>query len=332
MSTRLSKPQRTELQNVIISKFKGEETITDEEIAKRIVSCTTRTIRRARSKILKHGTIDPPRRATGRPREVTENMWLALKNHLEEHPCLSQQSMADFLFEQYQVKVSRFNIGRVLKRAGWTKKVTRTIAKERNPDLRDDYIERRSHYKVKQMIFIDESGSDRGLAILERGYAPKGVTPVQTKRFHRGKRVQVLPAYTIDGVIYSEVYEENTDVNIVEGFLERLLPLCGRYPAPRSVIFMDNASFHFFSPALKDKFTQAGVIIEYQSPYSPDLNPIEYLFGSVKNRIRKQFLEDEDLIQGDFKSYLQMQIRVVGENKRVARGHFRKAQISTEEA
>jgi hypothetical protein len=39
------------------------------------------------------------------------------------------------------------------------------------------------------MIFIDESDSDRGLAILGRGYAPKGVTPMQIKRFHRGKTV-----------------------------------------------------------------------------------------------------------------------------------------------
>lgn len=50
----------------------------------------------------------------------------------------------------------------------------------------------------------------------------------------------------MDGVIYSEVYEDNTDVHLVEGFLERLLPFCGRYPEPRCVIFMDNASFHFF--------------------------------------------------------------------------------------
>lgn len=327
MAPKLSKIQRSELQSIIISKLQGNEAITDAEIARNIVPCSTRTMRKARSNILRHGSLDPPRKVMGRPREVTENMWLALQNRLERNPCMSQQAMADFLYEQYHFKVSRFTIGRTLKRAGWTKKVTQNIAKERNQDLRDDYIERRSHYKVNQMIFIDESGSDRGLGILEQGYAPKGVTPVQRKRFHRGKRVQVLPAYTIDGVIYCEVYEENTDVDLFEGFLERLLPHCGRNPEPRSVIFMDNASFHFVSQRLKDMFARAGVIIEYQVPYSPDLNPIEYLFGSVKNRIRKMSWEDADLIRGDFKSYLLMQIRVVGGERKVANGHFRKAQI-----
>ncbi|KAH6970505.1 hypothetical protein BKA56DRAFT_167057 [Ilyonectria sp. MPI-CAGE-AT-0026] len=37
---------------------------------------------------------------------------------------MSQQDMADFLHNQYRVRVSRFTIGRTLKRAGWTKKVT----------------------------------------------------------------------------------------------------------------------------------------------------------------------------------------------------------------
>jgi hypothetical protein len=139
-------------------------------------------------------------------------MCLALQNELDQDPCKSQEAQADVLHKQYGVNLSRSTIGRTLKRVGWTKKVTQNIAKERNQDLRDDYIERRSHYKPEQMVFIDESGSDSGLAILGRGYAPKGVTPVQIKRFHRGKRVQFLPAYTVDGVIYSEVYEENTDV------------------------------------------------------------------------------------------------------------------------
>ncbi|KAI9155810.1 hypothetical protein HJFPF1_08399 [Paramyrothecium foliicola] len=331
MAPRLSKIERKMLEAVIIGKLGGKEVIEDAEIATTIVSCSTRTVRNARSNILRHGTIDAPCDTAGRPTEITENMWLALANLLRDRPCISQQRMAYFLYKQYNLTVSRPTIGRLLKRKGWTKKVAQTIAKERNPDLRDDYIERRSHYKLEQMVFIDESGSDRGIANLVRGYAPKGVTPVQEKRFHKGKRVQILPAYTIDGVIYCEVYEENTDTDMVEAFLDRLLPYCGRYPEPKSVIFMDNASFHFFSQEVKDRIVDAGVIIEYQPPYSPDLNPIEYLFGSVKNHIRAQTWDDEDLIRSDLKSYLLMQLNLMGRKTKVARGHFRKAQIDIED-
>ena len=310
--------------------MQGVEVMTDKEIATSIVPCSTRAIRSARAKILKNGRIDGNPK-TGRPREVTEHMWLALQSQLEQYPCMTQQDMVDFLHEKdATITISRFTIGRELKRRNWTKKVTQNVAKEQDQDLRDDYIERRSHYKPEQMIFIDESGSDRGIAIPGRGYAPKGVTPVQVKRFHRGRRVQILPAYTVDGIIYSEVYEENTDHEVFEGFIERLLPFCGRFPGPRSVIFMDNASFHF-SPKINQMLAQAGVVQELQAPYSPDLNPIEPFFGSLKNRIRKMARQDADLIRADFKEYLRMQIRIVGQDKKIVKGHFRMAQIRVDE-
>ena len=74
----------------------------------------------------------------------------------------------------------------------------------------------------------------------------------------------------MDGVIYSEVYEESKVTQVFEGFIERLLPFCGKYPEPRSVIFMDSASFHF-SPKIDEMLAQAGVVNELQAPYSPYL-------------------------------------------------------------
>ena len=64
----------------------------------------------------------------------------------------------------------------------------------------------------------------------------------------------------------------------------------------------------------------------------PDLNPIEPLFGSIKNRIRKRSREDADLIQGDFMSYLRIQIYILGRDKNITRGHFRLAQIHIDES
>ncbi|EXK75687.1 hypothetical protein FOQG_19547, partial [Fusarium oxysporum f. sp. raphani 54005] len=48
-------------------------------------------------------------------------------------------------------------------------------------------------------------------------------------------------------------------------------------------------------------------MVKNQPPYSPDHNPMEYLLDSVQNRTRKRCLVDEDLTQGDLKSYLEMQ-------------------------
>ena len=80
---------------------------------------------------------------------------------------------------------------------------------------------------------------------------------------------------------------------------------------------------------------EAGVILEYSSPYSPTMIPIEYLFGSIKNIIRSNAQDYLDLIEADFKSYLEMQIGMMREDqesmKRMARGHFKMAGYWIEE-
>lgn len=146
--------------------------------------------------------------------------------------------------------------------------------------------------------------------------------------------MQILPTYTIDGVIYYEVYEENTDMDIFKDFIKRLLPLYNPFPKHRSVTFLDNASFHFLK-RLEKLIADAGVIFEYSVPYSPDLMPIESWFGSFKNIIRSKAYQDQDLIRGDFKSYINMQIGLMMQDKegarKMARGHFRLAGFRVED-
>lgn len=331
MAPKLSRIERKELENTIISKYKGDIKMKDDEIAKIFPQCTTRTVRRARSNILRYGTIDRPSKPLGPPAKVTENMWMAIWYELRRRPSLSQRAQANLLYKLYGIRVSRSTISRGVQ---WTKKTMITIAKERNRDLRDDFIYRRSLFELDQIICVDESGDDREIAIPKKGYAPRGVTPRQTRPFHGGTRVSFLPAYTIDGVIYSEVYEGTTNLEVFESFLENLLPHCGEYPKPRSVVIMDNATFHNISIRIKDLYSKAGVLLIKQSPYSPDLNAIEYFFGSFKNHIESRAIEDEDHIRGDLKNYIRMMINTLGrgENgKKWARGHFRMAQYYIED-
>jgi hypothetical protein len=137
-----------------------------------------------------------------------------------------------------------------------------------------------------QLVFIDETGLDRSIGTRRKGWAPRGKRPCQIKRFHHGPRFRILPAYTQDGVIHFRVYEGSTDTRVFEDFTEELLPYCGKWPNPRSVLIMDNASFHH-SEKIQQLCDDAGVIIRYLPPYSPDLNPIEEFFGELKTYIRQ---------------------------------------------
>jgi hypothetical protein len=76
-------------------------------------------------------------------------------------------------------------------------------------------------------------------------YTEEGVRAIVSRWLQKKERVLVLPAYTIEGYITSTTFIGTLIGAIFESFIiDQLLPLCNPFPAPRSVIIMDNASVH----------------------------------------------------------------------------------------
>ena len=111
---------------------------------------------------------------------------------------------------------------------------------------------------------------------------------VHVARFHRERRYQILPAYVQDGIVLSRVFQGSTDSSVFEDFIEQLPAHCGKWPEPKSMLVMDNASFRH-SERVEQLCADAGVKLAYLPPYSPDLNPIEEFFAVLKVFIRKQW-------------------------------------------
>ena len=53
-----------------------------------------------------------------------------------------------------------------------------------------------------------------------------------------------------------------------------------------SIVVMDNCSIHHVAE-VKSALDDAGILLMYLPPYSPDLNPIEEAFGYVKGYLKK---------------------------------------------
>jgi hypothetical protein len=254
----------------------------------------------------------------------------ALRKRLLEKSDLYQDEMVHFLRDEFDIEVSTQSVGRALRSIGWTKKKIRRIAKRQNADLRDFYLYNTKELSPEQFVFIDESGTDKRGGFRRTGWSPLGVTPVQVARFQREQRYQILPAYTQDGVLFSRVFQGTIDGAVFEEFIEQALPFCGPYPAPYSVLVMDNAAIHR-SERIEQMCRDAGVKLLYLPPYSPDLNPIEEFFAELKAFIKRYWSIYEESPEQGFDTFLEWCIDVVGGNKSSARGHFRHAGLKVEE-
>jgi len=323
-------PHLAESQHVLIgSMIESESSFKAKEIAT-VAGCSRRSVHRIRSNIRDFGSTRAPPNSVGRPRSITPPMLDALCEHLLEKPELYQEEMVLFLLDEFKVNVTTFSVARALKSKGWTKKTIRRIARGRNTDLRDLYAYNTSGFHSYQYIFVDESGCDKRIGFRRTGWSPLGVTPVQIARFQREQRYQILPAYTQDGVLLVRVFQGSTDSTVFEEYIEQLLPLMGRWPEPKPVLVMDNASFHH-TERIEQMCHDAGVKLVYLPPYSPDLNPIEEFFAELKAFIKKNWQRYEEDPQQGFDAFLEWCIDIVGGNQRSARGHFRHPGLSIEE-
>ena len=322
-------PTLAESQHVMIEHMILSRTVRSVDIAA-AAGCSDRSVRAIRANMRCFGSTRAPFNGAGRPRLITPVILDALREKLLEKPGMYQDEMVIFLYDEFDVLFNVSAVSRALKSIGWTKKASRQIAKERNADLRDYYLHNMSSYRSYHLVYVDESGCDKRIGFRRTGWAPLGVAPVQVAQFHRGRRYQILPAYTQDGILLSRVFQGSTDSDVFEDFIEQLLQHCGRWPEPKSVLVMDNASFHH-TDRVRELCDRAGVKLEFLPPYSPDLNPIEDFFGILKGFIKKNWHEYESHPEQDFTAFLEWCISAAGCREDIAKVHFRHAGVVVEE-
>jgi len=195
MAQNLAQSQHAVIRDMILSKSLNAAQTAE------VAGCSDRSVRAIRSNLRYFGSTRAPSNGVGRPRSVTRPMLDALCEHLLEKPNLYQDEMAVFLWDEFEVLITNFSIGRALVSIGWTKKAARRVAKGRNADLRDFYLHNLSAFRSYHLVYVDESGCDKRIGFRRTGWSPLGVTPTQVAQFQHEQRYQILPAYAQDGVV-----------------------------------------------------------------------------------------------------------------------------------
>jgi transposase len=119
--------------------------------------------------------------------------------------------------------------------------------------------------------------------INEYAWSPRGKSVNDEKKGHATEKLNIIAGLSGGNIVAPMIYECSTDAEIFNFWLEHsLLPEIPK----NSLVVMDNASFHK-SEKTKELVAKFSCRLLFLPPYSPDLNPIEKFWASMKAKIKK---------------------------------------------
>lgn len=196
----------------------------------------------------------------------------------------TRKNVACLIEQRYGVKVSRWTVGRYLKQMGMTPQKPAKRAYEQDPKrvtlwLEQEYpaIKQRAKLENAKILWGDEMGL-RSDDQVGRTYAPKGKTPTVKKTGNRFS-INMISAISNRGDLKFMIIEGRFNSAVFIEFLGRML----KGEARKIYLIVDGHSVH------RSKMVQEWIskraerlVIFLLPPYSPELNPDEYLNQDIK--------------------------------------------------
>ena len=132
-------------------------------------------------------------------------------------------------------------------------------------------------------VYVDEFGCDHSVR-RGCGWSAKGQPCPDVKSGARRQRINGVAAWSSQssGLLAPFAFRQNCNYELFEMWFRILL-----LPELRhgQVVILDNARFHRPKP-LQRLARKVGCRVLFLPPYSPDLNPIEAQWHSVKSKVR----------------------------------------------
>ena len=191
----------------------------------------------------------------------------------------------EYIRREFGVRLSETSVGRLLRKMGLSPQKPLRKAYEQDPErvrhwLETEYprIRRRAKRKGADIFFADEAGvrSDHHWG---RTWAERGKTPV-VRTTGRRYGLNMISAISPRGAMRFMTVEGRVDA---EAFVEFLKRLVENYPR-RIFLIVDNHSVHRARKVREFVASTGGKLeLYYLPPYSPELNPTEFVWTHVKH-------------------------------------------------
>jgi len=202
---------------------------------------------------------------------------------LKQFPSLYMVEIKHLFLQHWNIDISTELIRSNLQYLGLTRKKFTRIAEQRTTphilNLRAQYSQFKELLNPDYLYFYDESGFKPSDSIRSYGWSDERriITTVQTSY---GTNYNLLALFSLDGIIAAEVFSGTvTGARVLFFFQNYGLPTIRN-----NSFVMDNHKMHHGATgnALSNLLLTKNCLLAYIPPYSPDYNPIENAFGTIK--------------------------------------------------
>lgn len=223
--------------------------------------------------------------------EIIKDIKILVSNN----PFITRNMIIDSINTKYKIKLSLNSVSKIYKKLNLTRKKPKYHV-VKNVEYLDSLIIKRNEFKKNmskidssKIVSIDES-SFNNLNNNSNGLSEKGKRinlPCSEKRV---KNNSLICAVTIDKILYYEIHDSSVNSEIFYNYMNNLITknkLTGYY------FMIDNVRFHHCKKTL-ELITKTKNHYMFTPPYSPNNNPIETVFGIIKNKFKSLLKEKKD--------------------------------------
>jgi len=244
----------------------------------------------------------PPRLTKTQKRQLAEWITAGPEAAGYQTGCWSSVLIQDLIYQKFHVLYNRFYVCELLRNLGFSRQKAQFVSDHLDEEARRRWMQEewpKILSQAKQLgasLFFGDEASFALWGSLSYTWAPIGQTPlVKTTGKRKGYKVFGVIEFFSGRLLYQGI-EDRFNSDSYQTFLKHLL---AQYTG--SVILIQDGAKYHTSKSTREFIEQyKHRLIVYQLPsYSPDYNPIEYLWKKVKTKAthNRYFAEFAYLIQ-----------------------------------